>query len=178
MILGLLAIYAVALVWLNVQAWPVLFSVRDNICRMGGSQMNLAAQQQTNEWLRNHTPPGAVIASRRSSLTFLATGRKTTLLTPYINPLAYHYSPQRAYYAFYLHATPDEPEAVRRDASRLLELYDQLGVTYLIRTIEDERERLFSVAIDACLQADQKRFRVAWRDQRLKVAVLEIVPAQ
>lgn len=176
-ILCLLSLFAIAIVWLNLQAWPTLFSVKDNVCRMGGMQMSLTAQQQTAEWLKAHTPPNSIIASRRSSLTYLATGRKTTILTPYNNPVAYHYSRNRRFDAFYLPPAPDEWDAVKRDADQLLRLYGELGVTHLIRTGEDELERLFFVATEACLQANPKRFRIAWIDQRLKVAVLEIVPA-
>lgn len=81
----------------------------------------------------------------------MATGRHTVLLTPHVNPVAYHYSPNRSFASFYVVPVIDEIEAATRDARNLLDIYAQLGVTHLVRAAEDEL--LFAAAVDASVRA-------------------------
>jgi dolichyl-phosphate-mannose-protein mannosyltransferase len=172
----LAAVFSVAVIGLNVDAHELLLSERQGVVRLGNAEMNLEALQQTAGRLREETPANAVIATRRSSVTWLSSGRQTVMLTPYLNPIAYQYSRHRSLGDFYLRPTMDEIEAARRDAQRLLDLYDGLGVTHVVRMREDEP--LFAEPLDACQRDHPDRFAVLWSDPRLRVAVLRVLPIQ
>lgn len=169
------AAYAVAAVWLNLAGYQILIQVSGEKAQMGGNLLDVGAVRRTAEWLREHTPTEAVVAARRSSMLYLWSGRRTTILTPYNNPVAYHYSPQRDWRRFYLFPTADEPEAVARDSAGLMGLYDQLGVGYIVRTRDEQRERLFAEALAAFERQNQTQLRFEWGDKGLGVAINRIV---
>jgi hypothetical protein len=171
---GLVSAYGLTVLVLNVNAHPRMFACQDGVCRMGSNKFNLETLQRTTAWLADNTPAGAVIASRRSSVTALATGRHTVLLTPYVNPVAYHYSPNRWFASFYVVPVIDEIEAATRDARNLPDIYAQLGVTYLVRAAEDEL--LFAAAVDASVRAHPRNFRELWTDRHLQAAIFQVSP--
>ncbi len=172
--IGLASATGLAVLALNVNAHPMMFSCEGGLCRMGGNRFNVETLRRTARWLADNTPTDGVIATRRSSVTALATGRHTVMLTPYINPVAYHYSPNRRFASFYVVPVVDEVEAAIGDAHDLPALYTQLGVRHLVRAAEDER--LFASAVDASMRAHPRNFREVWTDYGLGAAIIQFTP--
>jgi hypothetical protein len=118
---------------LTLLAWNVRggFAVLSSI----PARVRLEQRAGLVSYVREHTPPEAVLASTSAAYLHLVTGRKAVPLLPADNPVAILYPPD----ACFLHCgrivTPRGVRACRRLLeNRLVEYYRQAGVSHVIVT--------------------------------------------